>query len=255
MSGVHPHFAMVAANAVEQIGPTHLKILADRIAEGGPTNTIIYAVPVPGFSEIAHRVLSSQLTGRTSNDVAAAYLRGVAVGYERHRAATSAESVWTGPSTHSMPVRSTAQALVDLVSEASYELILMTHSAKPYEPLREVLTAAIKRGVSVTAVVETPQGAGSGLAGVEPAAAFASLAGVELWHWPVGKRTEQGATMRAKLAVADRRVLLVSSADLTQSAVTKNIEAGLVVRGGTAPRRAAEHIAELRAKGMLERLR
>ena len=40
--------------------------------------------------------------------------------------------------------------------------------------------------------------------------------------------------MHAKLTVADRRVLLVTSADLTQSGVAKNIEAGLLIRGGTA---------------------
>jgi hypothetical protein len=54
--------------------------------------------------------------------------------------------------------------------------------------------------------------------------------------------------------IADRRVLLVTSANLTQSGVTKNIEAGLVIRGGTVPVRAAEHIAELQAGGTLVRL-
>ncbi|MCT9932238.1 phospholipase D-like domain-containing protein [Planotetraspora sp. A-T 1434] len=61
--------------------------------------------------------------------------------------------------------------------------------------------------------------------------------------------------MHAKLAVADRRVLLVSSANLTHSGVARSIEAGLLVHGGTAPQRAAEHIADLRGKGLLERLR
>ena len=37
--------------------------------------------------------------------------------------------------------------------------------------------------------------------------------------------------MHAKLAVADRRVLGVTSANLTQSGVAKNIEAGLLIRG------------------------
>lgn len=60
--------------------------------------------------------------------------------------------------------------------------------------------------------------------------------------------------MHAKLAVADHRLLLVSSANLTQSGVDRNIEAGVLVRDGAAPRRAAEHLAELRARGMLARL-
>ena len=57
-----------------------------------------------------------------------------------------------------------------------------------------------------------------------------------------------------KLAVADRHVLFVSSANLTQLGVAKNIEAGLLVRGGPAPVRAAEHIDALRATGDLVRL-
>jgi phosphatidylserine/phosphatidylglycerophosphate/cardiolipin synthase-like enzyme len=60
--------------------------------------------------------------------------------------------------------------------------------------------------------------------------------------------------MHAKLTVDDRHVLFVSSANLTQSGVTKNIEAGLLVRGGPAPVRAAEHIDALRASCSLVRL-
>ncbi|HUZ52129.1 MAG TPA: phospholipase D-like domain-containing protein, partial [Streptosporangiaceae bacterium] len=60
--------------------------------------------------------------------------------------------------------------------------------------------------------------------------------------------------MHAKLAVADNEVLLVSSANLTQSGISKNIEAGLLVRGGPAPARAAEHVRQLQASGALERL-
>jgi phosphatidylserine/phosphatidylglycerophosphate/cardiolipin synthase-like enzyme len=56
------------------------------------------------------------------------------------------------------------------------------------------------------------------------------------------------------VAIADRRVLLVTSANLTQSGVGKNIEAGLLIRGGTVPGRAAEHIEELQAAGTLVRL-
>ena len=60
--------------------------------------------------------------------------------------------------------------------------------------------------------------------------------------------------MHAKLAVADRYVLFITSANLTASGVTSNIEAGILVRGGTAPVRAAEHLDALRAAGELVRL-
>jgi phosphatidylserine/phosphatidylglycerophosphate/cardiolipin synthase-like enzyme len=118
----------------------------------------------------------------------------------------------------------------------------------------DALASARARGVRVGVVVETIQGAGGALAGVEPAAAFRGVPGIELWHWPPGARTETGAKMHAKIAVADRATLLVTSANLTQSGVVTNIEAGLVVRGGEAPRRAAEHVAHLVAEGVLVRL-
>ncbi|MFC0865813.1 DISARM system phospholipase D-like protein DrmC [Sphaerimonospora cavernae] len=248
-------FERAVAQAAAQLGPSRVRTLAERIGDGWPRSAIPGAVPVPGFAEAAHAVLEAQDAERVPDAEAVAYLRGVADGHAQHAREVRVESVWSGPSTHAVPVRTTGQVLVDLVSEAAHELVLMTYSARPYGPLLEALGAAVERGVAAMAVVETLQGAGSALAGAEPAAAFTSVSGLELWHWPIGRRTEQRAKMHAKLAVADRRVLLVSSANLTQSGVAGNIEAGLLIHGGTAPKRAAEHIAELRAKGLLERLR
>ncbi|MFZ0166654.1 MAG: hypothetical protein WAL12_23995 [Trebonia sp.] len=85
-------------------------------------------------------------------------------------------------------------------------------------------------------MVETLRGAGSALAEDERYQAFAAVAGIELWHWPTPKRTETGAKMHAKLAVADCRVLFVTSANLTQSGVGKNIGAGACSFVGAWPR-------------------
>ena len=103
-------------------------------------------------------------------------------------------------------------------------------------------------------VVETLQGAGSALSGAKPYQAFVVRPGIELWQGPSARRPEKGAKMHAKLAVADRYVLLVTSANLTQSGVANNVEAGLLVRGGTAPERAAGHVSALQTRGDLIRL-
>ncbi|RVX42769.1 phospholipase D-like protein [Nonomuraea polychroma] len=251
----YPRLARAAAEAVAQLGPSRLRTLAERIGAGWPRAAIPGAVPVPGFAEHATAILDARDAESVPDLVAATYLVGVADGHAQHAGTTRADVVWSGPSSHGVPVRATAQVLVDVVAEATRELLLMTYSAKPYPPLLEALAAAVRRGVTVAAVVETLQGAGSALSGSEPATAFTSVPGIELWHWPAARRTTPGSKMHAKLAVADRRILLVSSANLTQSGVSRNIEAGLLITGGTAPQRAAEHIAELRAHGVLERLR
>ncbi|MEU6206187.1 DISARM system phospholipase D-like protein DrmC [Micromonospora musae] len=249
----NPAFEAAAEAAAHRLGPAHLRMLADRMGDGWPEQALRHAVPVSGFVETAGAVLAAQRTSGVSGAEAAAYLRGLAAGHAQRSTAVRIESVWSGPSSHPVPVRATAQVLVDLVAEARAELLLMTYSATRYAPLLAALTAAVDRGVTVTVVIETLAGAGGALTGAEPASAFADVPGAQLWHWPVEQRAEERAKMHAKIAVADRRVLLVSSANLTQSGVNRNIEAGLLIRGGTAPQRAAEHIAELQSRGVLVR--
>ncbi|MFD4030960.1 hypothetical protein ACFWVP_10590 [Streptomyces sp. NPDC058637] len=69
--------------------------------------------------------------------------------------------------------------------------------------------------------------------------------------WPLGLYPVSGTVE----VVADRRVLFLGSANLTESAARRAIEAGVLVRGGDAPRRAAEHVEELQRRGVLQPLR
>jgi phosphatidylserine/phosphatidylglycerophosphate/cardiolipin synthase-like enzyme len=247
-------FSEAVGEAVETLGPVWVRALADGIESALSDAALCAALTGPGAATAVRKVRSAQATAGLTNSASAEYLRGVADGYARSAAAERIESVWSGPSSHGVPVRSTAQALVELIGEATGELLLMTYSAKPHPPVLEALAAARSRGVRVSIVVETLQGAAGALAGTEPAAAFHTVEGIELWHWPPSARAQPGAKMHAKIAIADRRALLVSSANLTQSGVRTNIEAGVLVHGGTAPRRAAEHISQLIAAGILVRL-
>ncbi|MEU0368689.1 phospholipase D-like domain-containing protein [Streptomyces sp. NPDC006283] len=97
-------------------------------------------------------------------------------------------------------------------------------------------------------------GAGGLLSGKEPAAAFTAVAGVQLWHWARDASATGRSRQHAKIAVADRRILFLGSANLTESAALRNMEAGVLVRGGDAPQRAAEHMAELQRTGVLRPL-
>ena len=239
-------FAAAVGEAAEVLGPAALRRLAADIEDG--------RVSTAGGTELLSAIDDAWRHDGADRAGAAAYVRGVADGYARRDAAERVESVWSGPHHHGVPVRSTAQALVDLVAGAADRLWLTTYSARPHPPLIDALCAARSRGVPVSVVVETLQGAAGALGGAEPAAAFLAVPGVDLWHWPVARRPDRSARMHAKIAVADRRILLVSSANLTQSGVDTNIEAGLLVRGGAAPQRAAEHLDRLVADGALARL-
>ncbi len=241
--------ATAATAAVEVIGPAALRAVAAQIEADrsvGPAAS--------GEAELVAAIYTAHRQDGVDPASAAAYLRGVADGYARRDEAERVESVWSGPHHHAVPVRSTAQALLDLIAAATDRLWLMTYSARPHPPVIAALRAARSRGTTASVVVETLQGAAGALGGVEPAGAFLGVPGVELWHWPAAKRPHRAARMHAKIAVADRRALLVSSANLTQSGVDTNIEAGLLVHGGAAPQRAAEHLDRLVAEGILARL-
>jgi phosphatidylserine/phosphatidylglycerophosphate/cardiolipin synthase-like enzyme len=239
---------------VQQLSSDHVDTLATGLAHKSPAATVLDAVPLPGYRDAAAMVLAAMQSTGTDPAAAAAHLRALAEGYALGRSAQHVEVVWSGPKSSAVPVRSTAQVLTHLVNEARHELILMTYSAWPYPPLGEAIAAAVAREVAVMAVVETLAGARGALAGEEPAVVFLGIPGVQVWHWPTGRRPEQNSKMHAKLAVADSRALLITSANLTQSGISKNIEAGLLVRGGPAPSRAAEHIRELQSLGTLERM-
>jgi phosphatidylserine/phosphatidylglycerophosphate/cardiolipin synthase-like enzyme len=246
-------FEKAVIDAVPQLGTAALRSIADRIAAGWPDHAILGSASP--FEELTLPILVARKHNSVPAAEAGAFLRGVASAHDQLTTAVTVETVWSGPSSHAVPVRATAQALIEVIAEAKQELLIMTYSARPHDDIRAALAGAVSRGVAVTIVVETLAGAGSALAGSEPAAAFSAIPGIQLWHWPIAHRTESSSKMHAKLAVADRRVLLVSSANLTQSGVAKNIEAGLLVRGGAAPERAAEHVAQLKTNRILNQLR
>jgi phosphatidylserine/phosphatidylglycerophosphate/cardiolipin synthase-like enzyme len=247
-------FAVAARAAVQSLTREHVEVLARQLKDGATVASVSDAVALPAYVEAATGVLNAIRETGTDREAAAIHLRALAEGYTLGRTTQRVEVVWSGPTSSAVPVRATAQVLTDLINEAKHELILMTYSAWPYQPLTKALSVAVGRGVGILAVVETLAGAGGALAGEEPAAAFAAVSGMQVWHWPSAKRTEHSSKMHAKLAVADKSVLFVSSANLTQSGIGKNIEAGLLVRGGPAPARAAEHVQQLQACGALDRL-
>jgi cardiolipin synthase len=108
-------------------------------------------------------------------------------------------------------------------------------------------------------VLETAVGSGGRLA-FDAKRAFKGLVGqVRFFEWPVELRQlETGdapAAMHAKGAIADEDIVLVTSANLTGSAIDSNMELGLLIRGGPVPRRLARHFRALMADDVLREVK
>ncbi|MDN5859162.1 MAG: hypothetical protein L0H84_11115, partial [Pseudonocardia sp.] len=117
-SSGEPGFASAACRAVEQLGPARTRTLADGIARGLSAPALGAQSAAAGYGEAVRAVRSAQAADGLDDPLAAAYLRGAADGYAHSAASQRIESVWSGPSTHAVPVRSTAQALVEVVAGA-----------------------------------------------------------------------------------------------------------------------------------------
>ncbi|WP_030968251.1 DISARM system phospholipase D-like protein DrmC [Streptomyces sp. NRRL S-1824] len=247
-------FESAAEAAVVALGPSRTKDLAGLLARGRSRERALTELATPGVREAVAKLYEAVEENTLPCPEAAAYLRGYVAAQLRARDAVQVRTVWSGPSTPAVPVRATAQVLVEVINDARDELLAMTYAARPYPALTQALTEAAARGVQTHVVVETLAGARGLLSGREPAGAFASVPGLRLWHWVRAPDADSYARQHAKLAVADRRVLFLGSANLTESAARRNIEAGVLVRGGDAPQRAAEHIAELQRRGVLQPL-
>ncbi|MDR3081754.1 MAG: DISARM system phospholipase D-like protein DrmC [Streptomyces sp.] len=244
-------FEAAAEAAVLALGASQAKDFAGLLARGHERERALSELTSPAVREPVERLYTAMESEGVPFGEAAAYVRGYAAAARHARDRVQVRTVWSGPATPAVPVRATAQVLAEVIAEAEHELLAMTYAARAYPALTEALERAVRRGVTVDIVVETLAGAGGLLSGREPGSAFAGASGVRLWHW--ARTGQRGVVSRqhAKLAVADRRVLFLGSANLTESAARRNIEAGVLVRGGSAPRRAAEHIAELQRQGVL----
>lgn len=153
------------------------------------------------------------------------------------------ELVWTGPGGDRGAWRRTEQALLDVVTGARETLWLVTYALYPVPSLSSELEAATARGVELRVVAESPASDKIRHSGVLYWQKFLPPQ-TRLYEWPVAKRGCNDAgdygTLHAKVALADRDLALVSSANLTDCALNYNLETGVLLRGAGAEKLARQ---------------
>jgi phosphatidylserine/phosphatidylglycerophosphate/cardiolipin synthase-like enzyme len=213
-------------------------------------------VPTAAFERAARRLVAAW--GTASGEAVALGLRAAVQAVQATRADQAVEIVWTGPQTAEVPVRLTRAVLVDVIRTAAERLVIVSFAAYKVALVVEELAAAAARGVDVRLVLETAETSGGRLA-TDAADAFSSLgAAVSFWIWPSEQRPSLpagAAALHAKAAIADDHTALVTSANLTGHGISENMELGLLVRGGSVPRRLADHFTQLMADRVLLQVR
>jgi len=174
-------------------------------------------------------------------------------------AAPATHLVWTGPATSAIPRRATEQVLFELVQGAEKRLTVMSFGIFQVPRLISAIEGSLSRGVQVRIVVgdrESPRS----LQGNHHLQQLGTIVATSasLLQWPTSRRPrdERGGTglMHAKAAVADSREAFLSSANLTESALERNMELGILVRGGHLPAAIERLVDSLVDSGELQKV-
>lgn len=165
------------------------------------------------------------------------------------------ELVWTGPDSRLVPLRRTDQALLQLIHSARHDLHIVSFAVYRIETVARALARAAERGVKIALYLETPD-ASEGRIALDTVRAFGREVRqqAQIYVWPLEKRlhAEDGryGSLHAKIALADDRTMLISSANLTEYAMTLNMELGVMIYGGPLPGQVAAHLQRLVEMGV-----
>ena len=198
-----------------------------------------------------------------SGQVAAAWLRTTAQGAGRVRAA---DLVWSGPEVAGLHARDTRRVYEELMGAAQRSLWASTFAFFDGPQAFAVLARRMEEGpaLSVTLLLNIQRRRGDT---TDPAHLVRRFAD-RFWSadWPGAARPDvyydtrsldpAGPTsvLHAKAVVADDESLFVTSANLTEAALDRNIELGLLVRDRALALNVVGHFQGLIDRGLLARL-
>lgn len=211
------------------------------------------AMPNPGYQGRVDEFLRSHSGTRFE----LAPMLEVALAAKRSR--QTAELVWTGPSTPVVPVRRTEQVLCDLIRCAERRLTMTSFGIFQVPRLVEDLQRSLERGVALRIVLGDREAhSDREIDRQRQQLGRAVATGASLLQWPAERRPrdEQGhaGLMHVKAAVADSKVAFLTSANLTEAALERNMELGVLIRGGGLPAAIDRLIDTLVESGELQTL-
>lgn len=165
----------------------------------------------------------------------------------------SVDMVWTGPSSSLVASRHTEQVLWEVINSARRKLFLVSFVAYDIHPVLEALQNAIGRNVAISVLLESSRSHG-GKVDIDSAEAFISAvpsAAVYTWGGPSKLQGQWTGAVHAKCAVADGDLAFITSANLTAAAMERNMELGVLVRGGYLPSQLHRHLEALVETGVI----
>jgi cardiolipin synthase len=184
----------------------------------------------------------------------AGMLTGANAAYHHAKAEQEIELVWTGPSSKLIATRKTEQALLQVIDAAESRLFITSFVTYDVASIMKALERAIARGVQVSMLLEASQKHGGGVTIDAIGKMKATLPTARIFSWAEKSDGFSGGKVHAKVAVADEKFCFISSANLTGHAMEKNMEAGVLIRGGATPRDLRRHLEALETTNVIAKV-
>ena len=199
------------------------------------------------------KVISSWKESGFSLDELIGILKGASFSSEYLKKEQEIDLVWTGPSSGMIPTRKTEQVLIEVIESAKEKIFLSSFVAYDVEKVLELLRRSIQRGVKVSMLLESSELHGGGVSMDVIAKMKEALPEAFIYYWKKKDDGFDGGKVHAKVAVSDDDICFISSANLTSHALEKNIEAGVLIRGGPIPLKLSAHLETLVSSKILKR--
>lgn len=245
-----------------ELHPDRIEAVATKIASLGSVEQFALAKSSFGPNSDKQQLSRFDAAWRMSGDVAplevAAALRGAAATAQLTESRGKVELVWTGPSTGLVPVRYTAQVLCELIESAKEQLFIVSYVAYDVTSITKALQSAVGRQVEINILLERSTGHGGTVTVDSVQTMRNALPSAHIYVWGNATGDEYGATpvgsVHAKCAVADGKIAFVTSANLSNAAMDRNMELGIMVRGGSLPENLQKQLDSLVNMGIVERI-
>jgi phosphatidylserine/phosphatidylglycerophosphate/cardiolipin synthase-like enzyme len=215
---------------------------------------------LPGLENLlgtpaARRSLSCLIDAWEQTEITSVELAGMLVGATEARKHAekelNVELVWTGPTTRFVPTRRTEQVLLDLIGGAEENLFLVSFVAYAVPNVIKALNEASGRGVHIHMLLEASSDHGGSL-DIDPAAIMrVNVPSAMIYTWIDKSGPFIDGKVHSKVAVVDGLRAFVTSANLTGYALERNMEAGVLIRGGPVPGLLRRHLQALIDVGVL----
>jgi phosphatidylserine/phosphatidylglycerophosphate/cardiolipin synthase-like enzyme len=174
-----------------------------------------------------------------------AMLTAGSAAYHRAKGEQEIELVWTGPSSQLIATRKTEQALLEVIGAARAKIFITSFVAYNVAAIMSALHSATDRGVEISMLLESSDKHGGGVSIDAIAHMRTALPTARIYFWHDKDESFAGGKVHAKVAVCDGKLCFISSANLTGYAMERNIEAGVLIRGGALPRSLHDHLEAL----------